>query len=54
MFFVEEKVTLMKRLRHPNIVLFMGAAIAPPHLSIITEFLARFVIQVVNIKCNHL
>ena len=32
----------MKRLRHPNIVLFMGAVTQPPHLSIVTEYLSRF------------
>ena len=33
----------MKRLRHPNIVLFMGAVTQPPNLSIVTEYLSRFV-----------
>lgn len=32
----------MRRLRHPNVVLFMGAVTRPPHLSIITEFLPRY------------
>uniref|UniRef100_A0A1S3XIH8 Serine/threonine-protein kinase CTR1-like n=1 Tax=Nicotiana tabacum TaxID=4097 RepID=A0A1S3XIH8_TOBAC len=32
---------IMKRLRHPNIVLFMGAVIQPPNLSIVTEYLSR-------------
>lgn len=36
-----KEVTLMKRLRHPNIVLFMGAVTSPAHLSIVTEFLPR-------------
>ncbi|KAG9133843.1 hypothetical protein Leryth_023155 [Lithospermum erythrorhizon] len=31
----------MRRLRHPNVVLFMGAVTRPPNLSIITEFLPR-------------
>ncbi|PQP98171.1 hypothetical protein Pyn_04085 [Prunus yedoensis var. nudiflora] len=31
----------MKRLRHPNIVLFMGAVTKPPNLSIVTEYLSR-------------
>lgn len=31
----------MKRLRHPNIVLFMGAVTEPPNLSIVTEYLPR-------------
>lgn len=33
----------MKRVRHPNVVLFMGAVTRAPNLSIITEFLPRFV-----------
>ncbi|MCO5600010.1 hypothetical protein L7F22_054118 [Adiantum nelumboides] len=36
-----KEVALMKRLRHPSIVLFMGAVTAPAHLSIVTEFLPR-------------
>ncbi|KAL8141815.1 hypothetical protein V2J09_014847 [Rumex salicifolius] len=35
------EVHIMKRLRHPNVVLFMGAVTRPPNLSIITEFLPR-------------
>lgn len=31
----------MRRLRHPNVVLFMGAVTRPPHLSIVSEFLPR-------------
>lgn len=31
----------MERLRHPNIVLFMGAVTQPPNLSIVTEYLSR-------------
>jgi serine/threonine-protein kinase CTR1 len=31
----------MKSLRHPNIVLFMGAVTQPPKLSIVTEYLSR-------------
>ncbi|RXI01945.1 hypothetical protein DVH24_015294 [Malus domestica] len=34
-------VRIMRRLRHPNVVLFMGAVTRPPNLSIITEFLPR-------------
>lgn len=33
----------MKRLRHPNILLFMGAVTSPQRLCIVTEFLPRFV-----------
>ncbi|XP_020584669.1 serine/threonine-protein kinase CTR1-like [Phalaenopsis equestris] len=35
------EVSIMKSLRHPNIVLFMGAVTEPPHLSIVTEYLSR-------------
>eukprot|EP00850_Spirogloea_muscicola_P023719 SM000381S14611 [mRNA] locus=s381:28553:35415:- [translate_table: standard] len=35
------EVAILMRLRHPNIVLFMGAVTKPPKLSIITEFLPR-------------
>ncbi|XP_057729666.1 serine/threonine-protein kinase EDR1-like [Arachis stenosperma] len=37
----KSEVEIMLRLRHPNIVLFMGAITRPPHLSILTEFLPR-------------
>ncbi|KAF8403221.1 hypothetical protein HHK36_011320 [Tetracentron sinense] len=36
------EVAITKRLRHPNIVLFMGAVTRPPNLSIVTEYLSRF------------
>jgi hypothetical protein len=32
----------MRRLRHPNIVLFMGAVTRPPNLSIVCEYLPRY------------
>uniref|UniRef100_A0A3N7GQY6 non-specific serine/threonine protein kinase n=1 Tax=Populus trichocarpa TaxID=3694 RepID=A0A3N7GQY6_POPTR len=35
------EVAIMKRLRHPNIVLFMGAVTQPPNLSIVMEYLSR-------------
>ncbi|CAH8381279.1 unnamed protein product [Eruca vesicaria subsp. sativa] len=35
------EIRMMRRLRHPNIVLFMGAVTRPPNLSIVTEFLPR-------------
>ncbi|KAI3740137.1 hypothetical protein L2E82_30558 [Cichorium intybus] len=38
--FISE-VRIMKRVRHPNVVLFMGAVTRAPHLSIVTEFLPR-------------
>ncbi|KNA15902.1 hypothetical protein SOVF_094070 isoform A [Spinacia oleracea] len=37
----KSEVHIMKRLRHPNVVLFMGAITRPPYLSIVTEFLHR-------------
>ncbi|CAI0626262.1 unnamed protein product [Linum tenue] len=36
-----QEVSLMKRLRHPNVLLFMGAVTSPQHLCIVTEFLPR-------------
>ncbi|KAL8216789.1 hypothetical protein R6Q57_023626 [Mikania cordata] len=36
-----QEVSLMKRLRHPNILLFMGAVMSPQRLCIVTEFLPR-------------
>lgn len=38
--FIRE-VAIMKRTRHPNVVLFMGAVTKHPNLSIVTEFLPR-------------
>ncbi|MED6120786.1 Serine/threonine-protein kinase edr1 [Stylosanthes scabra] len=37
----KREVRIMRRLRHPNVVLFIGAVTRPPNLSIITEFLPR-------------
>lgn len=39
------QIEIMLRLRHPNVVLFMGAVTRPPHMSILTEFLPRFISQ---------
>lgn len=39
------KVSLMKRLRHPNVLLFMGAVTSPQRLCIVTEFLPRYIHQ---------
>ncbi|CAM0876337.1 unnamed protein product [Alopecurus aequalis] len=36
-----QEVSLMKKLRHPNIVLFMGAVASQQRLCIVTEFLPR-------------
>ncbi|KAI4321443.1 hypothetical protein MLD38_034823 [Melastoma candidum] len=35
------EVAIMKRVRHPCVVLFMGAVTKRPHLSIVTEYLPR-------------
>ncbi|KAK7269254.1 hypothetical protein RIF29_21974 [Crotalaria pallida] len=37
----KSEVRIMRRLRHPNVVLFMGAVTRPPNLSIISEFIPR-------------
>ncbi|KAL1149594.1 hypothetical protein V6Z11_A10G201500 [Gossypium hirsutum] len=36
-----EEVSLMKRLRHPNVLLFMGVVVSSQRLCIVTEFLPR-------------
>ncbi|KAI9122931.1 hypothetical protein K1719_005820 [Acacia pycnantha] len=36
-----QEVSVMKRLRHPNVLLFMGAVTSPQRLCIVTEFLPR-------------
>ncbi|KAI3738178.1 hypothetical protein L2E82_28198 [Cichorium intybus] len=35
------EVAIMRRLQHPNIVLFMGVVTQPPNMSIVTEYLSR-------------
>ncbi|KAF8085150.1 hypothetical protein N665_0678s0009 [Sinapis alba] len=37
----KQEVSLMTRLRHPNVLLFMGAVTSPPRLCIVSEFLPR-------------
>ncbi|XP_071721084.1 serine/threonine-protein kinase STY46-like isoform X2 [Rutidosis leptorrhynchoides] len=37
----KKEVSFVKRLRHPNILLFMGAVTSRQHLCIVTEFLPR-------------
>uniref|UniRef100_A0A1S4E230 non-specific serine/threonine protein kinase n=1 Tax=Cucumis melo TaxID=3656 RepID=A0A1S4E230_CUCME len=37
----KQEVSLMKKLRHPNILLFMGVVTSPQRLCIVTEFLPR-------------
>ncbi|KAI3968755.1 hypothetical protein MKX01_028905 [Papaver californicum] len=38
-----QEVLLMKALRHPNVLLFMGAVTLPEHLCIVMEFLPPFI-----------
>ncbi|KAF3779484.1 Serine/threonine-protein kinase [Nymphaea thermarum] len=51
-----QEVSLMKRLRHPNVLLFMGAVASPERLCIVTEFLPRGslfrLLQKVNVKLD--
>eukprot|EP00127_Corallochytrium_limacisporum_P004061 Clim_evm6s157 gene=Clim_evmTU6s157 len=35
------EISTMAELRHPNVLLFMGAVIRPPEVSIVTEYMAR-------------
>ncbi|GFH25143.1 mitogen activated protein kinase kinase kinase 3, partial [Haematococcus lacustris] len=35
------EVSILSRVRHPNVVLFMGAVVQPPELAIVTEFVPR-------------
>uniref|UniRef100_B9GW76 non-specific serine/threonine protein kinase n=1 Tax=Populus trichocarpa TaxID=3694 RepID=B9GW76_POPTR len=37
----QKEIDIMKRLRHPNVLLFMGAVYSPERLAIVTEFLPR-------------
>ncbi|CAN6926725.1 unnamed protein product [Brassica oleracea] len=37
-----QELSLMRRLRHPNVLLFMGAVTSPQRLCIVSEFLPRF------------
>ncbi|KAL8147640.1 putative serine/threonine-protein kinase SIS8 isoform X1 [Apium graveolens] len=33
------EITILSRLRHPNVILFLGACTKPPHLSMVTEYM---------------
>lgn len=33
------EISILCRLRHPNVILFLGACITPPHLSMVTEYM---------------
>ncbi|XP_047319860.1 probable serine/threonine-protein kinase SIS8 [Impatiens glandulifera] len=49
------EVEIMLRLRHPNVVLFMGAVTHPPNLSILTEYLPRgSLYKLLHRSSNHL
>ncbi|KAJ8766138.1 hypothetical protein K2173_021655 [Erythroxylum novogranatense] len=37
----KKEIDIMRRLRHPNVLLFMGAVYSPERLAIVTEFLPR-------------
>ncbi|KAM1143220.1 hypothetical protein FF1_032192 [Malus domestica] len=37
----KKEIDIMKRLRHPNVLLFMGAVSSQEHLAIVTEYLPR-------------
>ncbi|KAI3902165.1 hypothetical protein MKW92_026872 [Papaver armeniacum] len=37
----KKEISIMQRLRHPNVLLFMGAVYSPERLAIVTEFLPR-------------
>ncbi|KAJ4835070.1 hypothetical protein Tsubulata_028840 [Turnera subulata] len=37
----QKEVNIMKTLRHPNVLLFMGAVYSPERLAIVTEFMPR-------------
>ncbi|XXG90209.1 hypothetical protein AAC387_Pa12g2030 [Persea americana] len=33
------EISILSRLRHPNVILFLGACTKPPHLSLVTEYM---------------
>ncbi|CAH9109531.1 unnamed protein product [Cuscuta epithymum] len=33
------EISILSRLRHPNVILFLGACTTPPHLSMVTEYM---------------
>ena len=41
LFEFKAEIEMMRKLRHPNVVLLMGAVMRPPNLSIVTEFCPR-------------
>eukprot|EP00897_Mesotaenium_endlicherianum_P010331 jgi/Mesen1/9326/ME000061S08770 len=36
---LSNEISLLSRLRHPNVILFLGACLTPPHLSMVTEYM---------------
>ncbi len=37
----KHELLMLSRLHHPNIVMFLGACLDPPHLYLVTEFVVR-------------
>lgn len=35
------EISILSRLRHPNVILFLGACTTPPHFSLITEYMDK-------------
>ncbi|TKW37037.1 hypothetical protein SEVIR_1G021400v4 [Setaria viridis] len=33
------EISILSRVRHPNVILFLGACMKPPHLSLVTEYM---------------
>ncbi|KAL6546502.1 hypothetical protein OROMI_022223 [Orobanche minor] len=33
------EISILSRIRHPNVILFLGACTTPPHLSLVTEYM---------------
>eukprot|EP00299_Pterocystis_sp_00344_P006129 c17901_g1_i1.p1 GENE.c17901_g1_i1~~c17901_g1_i1.p1 ORF type:complete len:478 (+),score=109.63 c17901_g1_i1:154-1434(+) len=42
------EVTVLSKMRHPNILLFLGAATVTPHLCIVTELMSKSLFHVVH------
>ncbi|XP_071719600.1 uncharacterized protein [Rutidosis leptorrhynchoides] len=38
---LKQEISVLKRLRHSNVLLYIGVVTSPPHLCIVTEFLPR-------------
>jgi hypothetical protein len=42
------EVTVLSKMRHPNVLLFLGAATLPPHLCIVTELMSRSLFSAIH------